>query len=375
MTKMRVLLLGLGLIVLMSVGSCAPKLPKKATSDLATGVGKLSASFTALEKSYAEEKEYKEKLLIMKSKKEIELDEKFINELKKSIKWMELTLTHIYKTGIYGEIEWKKTALEYLTILSNSHITTKDSDRMSYIRKVFAVNPKKYTAGSKSKQWMKFNRQYSAAMKGLHGYYKALSVAASGEDIDAELAALEKLHSNIIAIVETATAPTGFAVPVTAVLSAGMKLLSSVVGAVSEAQRYALIEESLKRVGGIHIRAMENILGISATHLQLQAFQMRVDGRFEDAKLAFNFQDPNDYYNSLAKLNKVMNELQVLQALADPAFIEGIADLAETHDQLAEDVRKRKGSFLATLQQLQNILSAAQKAKAAFDAVQKSSGN
>lgn len=215
-----------------------------------------------------------------------------------------------------------------------------------------------------------FNKQYRLLLEGLSAYYNTIAVAAKGEDIEKQQAELKNVIAAAGSLGGKVGAALGVAQPVILLAQKGLTLLAEIKGAVNEAQRYALIEESLQSITAGDLKIIEQAVGLSVTFMQVQTARMRQMGRFSLARRIFNCTDPDNLPLSAQRLETLRLEVQAIRSLGDRAFTTAIAGLGKAHLQLTEDVKARKGSFIASLQRIIVITEAASEVHEALKKVQ-----
>lgn len=346
------------LIVLSA--ACGPELPKKPTKDVSDTVSGLSAAFVEMEKAYVASAVDFWVVRVVDSGQRVgktegcfkaeEIKGEVVPEIDASLKVSAQT-----NAGSLNS-KWEQYAKELHEALRHCALQS------------FEQNPRPAKAplisglaeeDSYANINTEFNKQFRALIGALSGYYKSIALAAEGEDIQKEAAAAKAFVKTGSAVLGKAASVFAMGADIGPILEAIGNLAVALRTAAKEAERYDAIESALEAVPRETMEDVEDALGLSVVFLQANVINDILVGRVDQQITIFNAWDPQDRSGSNERLRAAMAGINDAREAAPSVLPTGISQLAELHQNLTADIKKRDGSFMATFERLVAIAEAA----------------
>lgn len=203
-------------------------------------------------------------------------------------------------------------------------------------------------------------------------YYQALARAAEGEDITALAAASQPLAESFGGAVGFVSL-LAVGVDLGPVAEALVNLAFAVENAVVTARRYDAIEQALETVNP-QMQAVENAMGLSILFIQSDTAATLITSDLEYRIRLYNTTDPMDLEDSRERLEAATQSLARARALISRELMRGVGNIAELHQDLLNEVRRRDGQFAATLGRLAAIAQSAEALATAIDTLRNEGG-
>ncbi|MCB9958494.1 MAG: hypothetical protein H6843_07835 [Rhodospirillaceae bacterium] len=196
-------------------------------------------------------------------------------------------------------------------------------------------------------------------------YYRALARAAAGEDIQALAAAARELAAGLGNAAGTASMVVAQA-NIGPIVTALLNLAGELENALRVADRYDLIQQTLETVNP-SMQEVENAMGLATLVIVSEAAKRAIAGELTLYLTLYNATAPQDLAQSYQHLSSAVESMGRARAIVDPALMRGVSQLADLHQTLLDDVRRRDGQFAATLGRLASIAASAEALVTAID--------